>query len=667
MVSTFFGLETARRAINTQQSALLVTGHNISNTNTPGYTRQRINFATTNPYPSPGIDQPRIAGQLGTGVTASSVQRIRDSFTDMQYRTETSKLGYWSAKADMLSQMENVMNEPSDTGLATTMDEFWNSLQDLATQPQNDGARRVVRERAITLTNTFNYLSNSLQAIQKDFRNEIETTQDTANLLLKQINDINKQIGQVEPNGYLPNDLYDERDRLLDELSTIVNIKVEYKPAGGLSSSLSEGFADVYLATPEGDILKDANGKQIKLVDSMTRKATGIHIQFENRDKSDSPVTNIKFFELDDSKDGFAGVANIAEADATNNTSYELSNFGSFNTNGLLKGYIEGYGYTEGGKIADGGKLKGKYNDMLADLDQMAYTFASHFNTVHKSGWSLNEIKNGTEEDINFFAFTSEIDPDNPKGAAASLKVDDKILDDIQNIAAAAEGNVIAGIMERVNGEVTSGTTGNPFYSGMYSPTEADWPTSGEVKLSVQYDEVNKNWNYEFSANGAVLTNGTGTFTTSPVELFGIKIDVSQVKFADENGNGKWTLSFNAEGKKATDESFVGDGSNALALANVKDAIIDFGGNLTNVQSFYQGMIGELGVAASESYRMMNTSGTLQASVEERRQSISAVSIDEEMANMIQFQHAYNAAARNITVIDEMLDKIINGMGVVGR
>ena len=132
MASTFYGLETARRALNTQQAALLTTGHNIANANTPGYTRQRVNMTTTQAFPSVGINRPQIAGQMGTGVQIGDVQRIRDSFIDTQYHTETSKLGYWQAKAEQLSQMEDIMNEPSETGLANTLDEFWSSLQDLA-------------------------------------------------------------------------------------------------------------------------------------------------------------------------------------------------------------------------------------------------------------------------------------------------------------------------------------------------------------------------------------------------------------------------------------------------------------------------------------------------------------------------------------------------------
>ena len=155
MVSTFMGLETAKRALTTQQSAIATAGHNIANANTLGYTRQRVSLAATQGFPTVGQNSPVMPGHLGTGVQADQVERIRDSFVDMQYRKESSKLGYWDSKAQMLSQMENVMDELSGTGISNSMDQFWNSLQDLATEPENEGARRVVRERGSALADTF--------------------------------------------------------------------------------------------------------------------------------------------------------------------------------------------------------------------------------------------------------------------------------------------------------------------------------------------------------------------------------------------------------------------------------------------------------------------------------------------------------------------------------
>src|SRR5690606_19149738 len=147
MASTFGGLEIAKRALFTQQSAIYTTSHNISNANTPGYSRQRVNMQTVSPFPAASRNRPEIPGQLGQGVEAGTVQRIRDSFVDMQFRTENTKLGYWEARANALSQMEQILNEPSDTGLSAVLNQFWEALNILSVNPEDTGARAVVQQR----------------------------------------------------------------------------------------------------------------------------------------------------------------------------------------------------------------------------------------------------------------------------------------------------------------------------------------------------------------------------------------------------------------------------------------------------------------------------------------------------------------------------------------
>ena len=127
-MSTFHGLETAKRAMFTQQQALYVTGHNIANANTPGYSRQVLNMVPTDPFPAAAMNRPQIPGQMGTGVEAGSIQRVRDSFLDSQFRNENNKLGYWESRADALTKMEGIMNEPSENGLSAVMGEFWQSF-----------------------------------------------------------------------------------------------------------------------------------------------------------------------------------------------------------------------------------------------------------------------------------------------------------------------------------------------------------------------------------------------------------------------------------------------------------------------------------------------------------------------------------------------------------
>jgi flagellar hook-associated protein 1 len=532
MRSTFMGLETARRGMFTQQSALHTTGHNIANANTPGFSRQRINFEQTEPYPSASLNRPQIPGQVGSGVKAGSIQRVRDSFLDVQYRNENNKLGYWETRAEAYNKLEEVLNEPSDAGLAKTMDQFWQSLQDLAVNPTNPGARSVVRQRGIAATETFNYLHNSLSSIQSDLKNEITVTEKSINSILDQISKINGQIADVEPHKYLPNDLYDERDRLIDQLSSMVNIKVDYLSSGQGSLDIAEGQAVVKMVSD--------SGKELGILVSGDRY-NQVKVNFDGLDESVKTVS-------------------IGQSSF---------NFAELNSTGKLKALVDSYGYESGGKVT------GVYPDMLTKLDDLAYTFAAKFNEIHETGVSPNDISNKQIAGNSFFADTGNTPITDRKGFAGRIELAHSIHKSLDNIATAQ------GVLKK-------------------------------------------------DANGDDYVDAT-----------------------------------------------VGDSSNVLALADIFNRPFEYAEDLTpnvtsddelsNFRNYYEGIIGGMAVLSQEAVRLTQNSGSLREAVEGRRKSVSSVSLDEEMTNMIQFQHAYNASARMITLQDEMLDKIINGMGTVGR
>src|SRR5699024_9120398 len=150
---------------------------------------------------------------------------------------------------------EELLNEPSDGGLSKTFDAFWESLQDLASNPESDAERSVVVERGKAVTDTLNYLSETLQSIQTEIKSEIKADVDDANSLLRQINRMNEQIKQIEPHGDVANDLYDKRDELIDELSEIVNIDVEYHKVDEGASDLADGVVSIELINKEGEPL----------------------------------------------------------------------------------------------------------------------------------------------------------------------------------------------------------------------------------------------------------------------------------------------------------------------------------------------------------------------------------------------------------------------------
>lgn len=254
MGSTFHGLHTAYKGLMAQQQALKTTGHNIANANTPGYSRQRVNFSASQAFPAPGMNAPSIPGQIGTGVDVDSVQRIRNEFLDQQFRGEHGKAGYWEKVHESYIRMEDIMNEPTDHGLSSVMDEFWQALQVLADNPNDNSAREVVRQQGEALADTYNYMQSSLRTVQNELDKELEASVQKVNNLMQQIQDLSNDINRMEPHGYVPNDLYDQRDRLIDELSEYLPIEVErVEGAGGNSHPIAMGPIQIHLTDANGD------------------------------------------------------------------------------------------------------------------------------------------------------------------------------------------------------------------------------------------------------------------------------------------------------------------------------------------------------------------------------------------------------------------------------
>lgn len=508
MGSTFMGLETGRRALTTNQWALQSTGNNIANAGTEGFSRQRLVMGTTEQL-SISLGSGR-NGQVGTGVRGEMIERIRDIMLDKQYRDEVTKVSYYGTKEAAFGRMEDIINEPSDTGLAKAFDGFWESLQTLSTNPQDSGARSVVRQKAETLAQTFNYMLKAINQVKSDLKSEIDVSTKKVNDLLQKINNINIEIHTVEPLGALPNALYDERDRYLDELAQYT----DFEKVAVDAQDIGNGKMGNALRNAEGRIdieLKMPDGTKIKAVDA----------------KAASAVT-LRFTENTD------GIYNGLEVNGIAQTFDTTKGF----TTGRLSGLLEMYGQERNGQAV------GEYVKMESQLDEMAKTFADAFNAAH----ATNLKKDGTAGSNAFFASTSgDI-------TAATISIGSDIKASLDNIATSTDGNI-------------------------------------------------------------------------------------------------------------------GDSQGALKLAKMKTASIEFteSKTTTTIGSFYQNVIGDMAVSTDQVGRLGKSAAVLMESADQRRMSMSAVSIDEEMTMMIQYQHAYNAAARNITTVDEMLDKIINGMGLVGR
>lgn len=534
MTSTFHSIETARRSIYTQTAALNTTGHNISNANTEGYSRQRVNMTASRPIEAYGFGNSTSPGQLGTGVEFSSIERIREQFLDDQFRGENAAYGNWNIQSDTLDKLEAIINEPSDTGIRTVLDNFWKSWSDLSKNPEDPTARKIVVQTAHSLTDAMNYMSRQLTNLDNDLTSNIEVKGNEIQSYLTSIADLNQSIYKIEGMGDHANDLRDQRDLMVDKLSKIINVTAVETDAG-------------YNIT--------LGGQPVVQGGAVTATVNSLFL----------------------------------------NNAYAAGN--------LTGGEVHGMLYSSTTYVADYKK----------QLDNLANTLANgNVEVTLPSGSNLPEgtvltadaqIKQADGTVVTLTAGQSM-----PKGASL-----------FDNVTTVVQG--LNGLHQM--GYAMNGSTGRPFFTASGAGGAI---TAANIQL-----------NAEISADVSL-------FSTSLRATIGADGNPQVIK-----GNNTLALLFTT----LKDSKFVSPGSPTVPGSTV-------GGLLSS-------MVGQLGIQSQEATRQTDNADYLVEQVNSRRQSVSGVSLDEEMSNMLVYQHAYSAAARFMTTYDELLDKLINSTGTVGR
>jgi flagellar hook-associated protein 1 len=239
-ISTFTGIQTSLRGLLAQQRALDVTSHNISNASTVGYTRQEATLAATNSLPvvtNSGAN----AGQLGTGVDVQSYRRVRDQFLDLQYRGQNMSLGEQSTRSDALSQAELSFAEPGDNGVASALQKFWDAWGDVTNGPEGAAARQTLVDDARDVTQRINDLQSSLAGARQRAADEYTQLAGAGGEVSRTADDLASTLNAIrsaEMTGSQPNDLYDRRDLLLDQLSSMGQVSMTQSPGGSFDISL---------------------------------------------------------------------------------------------------------------------------------------------------------------------------------------------------------------------------------------------------------------------------------------------------------------------------------------------------------------------------------------------------------------------------------------------
>lgn len=623
-MSTFASIELGKNSLFAHKQSTQTAGHNIANSSTQGYTRQRVNLDAFEPLYRPDLSRAETPGQIGQGVTIGSITRLRDELLDRRIVSSTDDLGYWSTRDSYLMLLEQVHNEPEDISVRTRMDQFWESWQELSLYPESDAARQVVRTRSETLTDSIHHQYQALQGIRDMVHGDIEATVKQVNDLTSRIAALNEEIVKVKAMGDNPNDLMDKRDVLTEKLSTLIDISIDKRDedetfvihTAGLelvqgrthrtfdlkASVINDNYADVVWAD-SGNSAHFESGKlaalielrdvdirdSIRSLDTMTMNFVDLVNDVHRNAMTPNGKTGIDFFREQYFINNTLGNFD-ANGDGEYDSSYIFRITGRHTLDPREQIGLEGVLTLSSGE----GTVQVPYTstDMVSELVER----------INRSGAEVAAYLDQNNKLV--LKGTTALNKENP----------DFVIRHIED-----SGRFLAGY----SGVLSAGGE-----AGAY-----DWSRANAVEV---LDGV------EFAVSP--IAHPSGWMEINPV----IKRDIQNI----------------AAGYKGPDGvAYPGDNRAALAIAAIRNTPVMVG-NAKTFDEFFADMVTEIGLKGEQSEMMLNTQTAIVKELHDMRDSVSGVNIDEELSDIIKFQHGYNASAKFISTVNEMLDTIINRMGV---
>jgi len=576
MRSTFAGLNTMVSGLQNHQLALDTVGHNLSNDSTEGYSRQSVNLTTVTPS-----DQITMYGKsyVGNGVDTASITRARDIFADKQYWRENATKSYYEEKQKNYSTIEGVFNDSKinseNVGLKSTINNFWQSWQDLSTHASDPDTRISTRDNGMTMADQIKTMAQQMQQQITSQYGQLQADVTDVNNITTQIRDLNKNIRQAEASGGMANDLRDKRDSLVDNLSKYMKVDVTVQNDG------------TYTVSTNGSVLVDG----------------------------DSKLT--------------------LELQAQNNTEYGITDYNlMFKETGTV--FSPGTGQISA--VQDNIAEDKAYIDKLADYSAF---FLTTFNAQHKEGYGID---GADTTDTNFFGENTN-DYSWINNSASNYekpyvqKTSSTGTEKLRGI------NIINELT--VNSKITD--PGGTDYiaakgANVYTKDEAYTDSTGHTVKKGDY--INANGDWTDYANRIMAKNGTA---------------------GTADGSNATTLStlFNTSLNEATINDHIRLAAGSDGNATPTDTLSSTADK--SLYDYYNETMTELGTASSVTDNNVTKMTAVVTQVDNARQQVSGVNWNEELTNMIKYQQGYSACARVLTTMDEMLDKLINSTGTVGR
>ncbi len=642
------GLQVFQRSLNT-------IGHNIANVNTEGYSKQNVDLSARNP-------QFNYNGFVGSGVQATAITRSYDAFIVGNLRNATSSAKEFEVFHTLASQIDNVLADP-DTGIATSMQSFFNAVQDVADTPSAIASRQVLLEEARHLSGNFNDLASWLDGIRGQLNSDVRGSVSEINRLSRSIAELNESIvnEQGRSNNQTANDLLDQRDVLIRNLSELVSITTVQQDAGAVNvmsgtgqvlvvgnrSTTLEVFTEANDPNQLGIAIKGNGGVLVPITEQISGGRVGGLLSF--RERMLDPASNS------------LGLVAIG-----------LSHF-------MNEQQLKGMDLDSalGAEFFKEAKprvltLSGTPGNVSVAFDDVTQLSNKDYKLRFNAGaWQLTQ--NDTNQLVTMTGSGTVVDPFIAEGlrfeiATAPSNGDTYLirptrdgatdirmtLNDNRQIAAAAPLRSLTAITNTGTGAISSGNVtdiNNSVFqatAGQLSPpvlVRFTSPTSYDL-----YDNSNPLSPTVLEAGIAYNPATGGNVFPTPGGLdhgYGL-----QLKGAPAVGD-EFSTEYNTGG--------VGDNRNALLLAGLADNKLMAGGSASITDSYIV-MVADVGSDTKQAeLSAISQKGVLDKAISSR-DSVSGVNLDEEAANLIRFQQAYQAAAQVITVANTLFDTLLNAV-----
>jgi flagellar hook-associated protein 1 FlgK len=621
-------LSTGLSGLLAFQRALDTTSHNIANVNTPGYSRQRVELGTREAHPYGN-------GWIGTGVDAQTTRRLYDELLAMQTRTTSSSLEHLDIFAASAERLNNMFGH-STTGLTATLQNFANAFQGLADAPTSTAARQVLLSEASTLQQRLQYFDERLSDLDAEVNSRLQGEVAEINTLTEAIARLNSDIATAtaRSGGQPPNDLLDERDRLLDELSGKVSISTVKQDDGAINVFIAKGQplvlganANRLTTVPDSfdptrlGVALDTDAGPVDLTSSLSGGVLGGALAFRK--------------ELLDPAHNALGRIAVGLAQLVNDQHRE-----GIDLSGALGGDFFAIGGPEvlpRDSNAGSGTVSVTYGN-ASGLTERDYVLE-----LTGSGWQLRDSQTGAA--VTMTGSGTAADPFVADGleivVGGAANVGDEFLIRPTR-AAVADMQVLISDPSRIAAAAPIRTEADADNTGSASIS------AGEV-IDASHPDLRDTVTIEFLTPTTYSINGVGNFPYTDggnIEVNGWRVQISGTPAAGD----RFTISDNSSG--------TGDNRNALELANALTRPV-----LNNGTTSLSGAVGQfvsgIGVATRQAQANRDAQSVVHQENVAAQDSVSGVNLDEEAANLLKYQQAYQAAAQLIRIADTLFQTLL--------